>query len=221
MLSVMSNPKRFQHPRFAKAFVDLSEEMDARGGLEHRRRLLAGVRGNAIEVGAGHGRNFAHYPPEVTGVLAVEPEDSLRRLAEQATVHASVPVRVVAGHADQLPAADGSMDAAVLSLVFCSVPDPDSALAELARVLKPGGVLHYYEHVRSTHPVRGLLEDAVTPLYSRFAGGCHLNRDTGGALRAAGFEILEEERFSFRPVRFSPSSLHVLGRAAAPAVTAA
>jgi ubiquinone/menaquinone biosynthesis C-methylase UbiE len=210
----MSALDRFQHPRFAKAFVSVSKEMDARGGADHRRRLLTSLRGDVIEIGAGHGRNFAHYPASVSSVLAVEPDDTLRALAERAAERVAVPIRVVAAHADALPAADGSMDAAVLSLVLCSVPDPAGALAEIGRVLKPGGELHYYEHVRSDHPVYGFLEDAVTPLYSRVAGGCHLNRDIGRLIRAAGFEVVDEERFGFRPTRFAPSTAHLLGRAA-------
>jgi SAM-dependent methyltransferase len=124
-------------------------------------------------------------------------------------------VRVVAGHADALPAGDAGVDA-VTSLVLCTVPDQSRALAEIRRVLVPGGRLRYYEHVRSDG-VTGVLEDAVRPLWTRIAGGCHPNRRTSDGIRAAGFVIEDEERFSWRPVRLSPASDHVIGRAHAPA----
>jgi SAM-dependent methyltransferase len=207
---------RFQHPRFAKVYADVSAESDRRGGDRHRRLLLAGLRGSVIEVGAGHGLNFAHYPPEVTEVLAVEPDDVLRGLARRAAADAPVPVRVVAGHAEALPAADASLDNAVASLVLCSVPDQRRALAEVRRVLVPGGQLRYYEHVRSGG-VKGVVQDAVRPLWTRLAGGCHPNRRTGDAIRAAGFVVDDEDRFTWRPARLSPAADHVIGRAHAPA----
>ncbi|MEU0465446.1 class I SAM-dependent methyltransferase, partial [Amycolatopsis sp. NPDC006131] len=183
---------------------------------EHRDRALAELSGRVIEVGAGNGLNFAHYPDTVTEIVAVEPEDRLRALAEQAAAHAPVPVRVVAGHADALPAEDGAFDAAVASLVLCSVPDVAGALAEIRRVLRPGGELRFFEHVRSDKRLLGLLQNAITPLWSRAGGGCHLNRDTAAAIRAAGFEIAQVDRFSYAPLRFVPRHAHILGRACAP-----
>jgi SAM-dependent methyltransferase len=155
---------------------------------------------------------FAHYPPDVTEVVAVEPEDTLRALAEEAARSAPVPVRVVAGDADHLPVPDGSADAVVASLVLCSVPDQGSALAEVVRVLRLGGELRYYEHVRSTGIV-GVLEDVVSPLWPIVAGGCHPNRRTSAAIRAAGLTVDSEDRFGFRPLRGSPPAVHVLGTA--------
>src|SRR6185503_8191601 len=98
-------------------------------------------------IGAGNGINFANYPPEVTEVVAVEPEAYLRDKAMQAAATAPVEVTVLNGLADALPFEDGSIDAAVTSLVLCSVPDQSRALSEIARVLKPGGRLRFYEHV--------------------------------------------------------------------------
>jgi ubiquinone/menaquinone biosynthesis C-methylase UbiE len=209
----MSGPQEFQHPRFARAYERLSVESDERGGREHRVRLLAGLSGRGIEVGAGNGRNFALYPPAVHEVVAVEPEDRLRAAAERSAAEAGVPVHVVSGHADALPAEDGSVDFAVVSLVLCSVPDPRHALSELRRVLKPGGELRFYEHVRARGRLRGALEDLVTPLWVRGGGGCHPNRRTAEDIAAGGFEITEIERFPFRPSRFVPATAHILGRA--------
>lgn len=202
----MSDLSSCQHPWFARLYVRLSQAAEKAGADAHRDRLLAGLNGKVIELGAGNGLNFRHYPDTVTEVLAVEPDDVLRGHAETAAGKAAIPIRVVAGNADALPAPDGSYDAAVASLVLCSVPDPASALAGLRRALRPGGELRFYEHVRSGRHWLGRLEDLVDPLWSRAAGGCHPNRDTLGAIRAAGFEVSEVEQIRF-------GLQHVLGRA--------
>src|SRR5262249_14317098 len=135
------------HPIFARVYAWGSPAMD-RGGLAGRRRqLLAGLSGQVIEVGAGNGLNFAHYPPEVTRVLAVEPEPHLRRIARRTAGHASIAIEVVDGIAERLPAADATLDAAVVSLVLCSITDQQAVLREISRVLRPGGQLRFFEHV--------------------------------------------------------------------------
>jgi SAM-dependent methyltransferase len=212
----VSDLSRFQHPRFARAYERLSEESDRRGTAEHRARALTGLAGRVIEVGAGNGRNFAHYPAAVTEVIAVEPEDRLRDLAARAARRAPVPVRVVAGHADDLPVENAGCDAAVASLVLCSVPSLDRALAELRRALRPGGELRFFEHVRSANPLVGVVQDLITPLWSMGAAGCHLNRDIAAGIRRAGFEIEELDRFAYAPAAMVPKHAHILGRAHAP-----
>ena len=163
-------------------------------------------------MGAGHGLNFAFYPTAVEHVLAVEPESVLRKAALAAAAKAPVSVEVVEGVADQLPAPDASVDAAVASLVLCSVPDQARALAELHRVLRPGGRLHFYEHVAADHPVaRGLQRLADATLWPRMAGGCHLTRETSSAIAQAGFEIERSRRFNFTPGPPVPPIPHVLG----------
>jgi len=194
----------------------VSRESERRGTAAHRDRALAGLAGRVIEIGAGNGLNFGHYPTTVTEVLAVEPEDRLRALAQRAATQAPVPVRVVPGHADALPTDDATFDAAVASLVLCSVPRVAGALAEIRRVLIPGGELRFFEHVRSAQPWLGLLQDALAPLWSRAAGGCHLNRDTAAAIRAAGFHLEQLDRFYYAPLRFVPAHAHLLGRATTP-----
>lgn len=205
-----------QHPRFARAYLKLSAAAEGRGVAGHRVRLLAGLSGRVIEVGAGNGLNFGHYPTAVTDVVAVEPDDTLRVVAERAAGEAPVPVRVVAGHAEALPGADGSFDAAVASLVLCSVPDQGRALAEIARVLRPGGLLVFYEHVRSAQTVVGWVEDLLTPVWQRAAGGCHPNRDTVQAVERAGFVVDVVDRFSFRLSPCLPGLTHVIARAHKP-----
>ena len=100
----MADLAQFQHPRFARMYERISAESERRGTAGHRDRLLAGLTGQVIEVGAGNGMNFSHYPNTVTEVVAVEPDDHLRALADHATARAALPVRVVAGHATALPA---------------------------------------------------------------------------------------------------------------------
>ncbi|WP_242471940.1 MULTISPECIES: class I SAM-dependent methyltransferase [unclassified Blastococcus] len=201
------------HPWFARMWVRIAAAAEEHGAAEHRARLLAEARGRVLELGAGTGANFAHYPPGVDEVLAVEPEPHLRTLAEQAGERAGVPVTVVDGTADALPAADASVDTAVASLVLCSVPDQATALAELRRVLRPGGRLLFWEHVRSGRPgaarVQRLLDRTVWPAVG---GGCHCSRQTLDAITDAGFAVERVERFRFPDVRLpAPTAPQVLG----------
>lgn len=200
-----------QHPRFARFYIRLSQAAERHGGAEHRERLLKGLSGTVIEVGAGNGLNFGHYPPTVTEVLAVEPDDVLRKHGDRRAADAPVTVTLVAGHADALPADEGSFDAAVVSLVLCSVADPSSALAEIHRVLRPGGELRFYEHVRSPRDWIGHAQDLLTPAWRRAFGACHPNRDTLKTIRESGFEIIDVDTFG---VGIGPLAVtHVLGSA--------
>jgi len=206
-----------KHPIFARFFDRLSEKEERLGQAEHRRQLLAGLSGRVIEVGAGNGLNFKSYPPEVSHVLAVEPEPYLRERAREAAASAPVPIEVVDSVADRLPANDASFDAGVASLVLCSVPDQGAALAELFRVIRPGGELRFYEHIRGHGESLARFQDAATIVWPTFAGGCHPNRDTGAAITAAGFSIESCRRFPFRPCLFCmPVAPRILGIARRP-----
>jgi ubiquinone/menaquinone biosynthesis C-methylase UbiE len=138
-------------------------------------------------------------------------------LAETAAQQAAVPIRVVDGTADALPGPDAGMDAAVASLVLCSVPDQARALAELRRVLRPGGELRFFEHIQAD--TSGLaraqrLADVIWPI---FVGGCHTSRDTLIAITTAGFQLISIRRFRFPDSRLpSPAAPHVLGIARRP-----
>jgi ubiquinone/menaquinone biosynthesis C-methylase UbiE len=191
---------------------------DRRGARDHRRQLLARLSGRVVEVGAGNGLNFAHYPDTVDQVIAIEPEPTLRAAAEDAAAGASVRVTVQPGNADSLPLGDGEVDAAVASLVLCSVPDQARALAELRRVIKPGGELRFYEHViADRQPKRALLKLADSSgFWPAVAGGCHVARDTGAAIEAAGFTIERSDRFMFSAGALEPSIPHILGIARRP-----
>jgi SAM-dependent methyltransferase len=208
----------FSHPIFARMYARMSPKMEQAGAAAHRQRLLDGLTGSVFEVGAGNGMNFAHYPATVTAVLAVEPEPYLRELAGVNAGKAPVRVEVVDGTADLLPAADGTFDAVVSSLLLCSVPDQAVALGEMYRVLRPGGELRFFEHVRAAR--RGLswiqrLFDAT--FWPAVAGGCHTSRDTAAAIKGAGFKIERLERFSFPDFALPlPTSPHILGVARRP-----
>lgn len=198
---------------FGQYFARVGPRMDARGAAAHRRRLIEAAYGAVVEIGAGYGATFPFYPSTVTGVLALEPDATLRALAAAEAVKASVPVTVYDGVAEALPAADESVDVVVSSLVLCSVADQAAALAEVLRVLRPGGLLLFYEHVRSAHRVLAAVEDLFTPLWSRLGGGCHLNRDTAAGIAAAGLTLQNVERFGFAALPGNPRVAHILGTA--------
>jgi ubiquinone/menaquinone biosynthesis C-methylase UbiE len=206
-------------PVFARVLARAAVLEERRGGADHRRRLLAGLRGRVLELGAGSGVSFAYYPAAVTELVAVEPEAHLRAMAQEAAAEAPVPVRVVQGVADDLPAEDASMDAGVVTAVLCSVPDPAAALRELARVIRPGGELRFFEHVAARSPRLARVQRALdATIWPRVNGGCHTHRDTEAAIRAGGFEIEERERFSFRAhIVGAPVAPRILGRARRPA----
>jgi len=209
-------PSTHRHPVFARVYPRIGHAAERRGGAEHRRALLEGLSGRVMEVGAGHGLNFPYYPQGVTQVVAVEPEPYLCGLARRAAVNAPVPIVIRDGIAEALPAADDEFDAAVASLVLCSVDDQQAALAEINRVVRPGGELRFYEHVISERPGMARMQRwADATIYPHLAGGCHAARDTGAAISNAGFQIEREERIAFKPSALVPAIPHILGAARA------
>jgi len=206
------------HPLFARFYARIADAADRSGVGEHRDEMLSGLTGRVVEVGCGPGTNFAHYPDTVTEVLAVEPESFLRDRAAEAAPSAGVPVRVVEGIAHDLPCPAGWADAAVASLVLCSVADPVDALTEMRRVVRPGGELRFYEHVGADTPKLARLQRRLDVAWPHLAGGCHLTRDTAAAIEAAGWEVRDIRRFEFRPCAMAaPVAPHILGRATNPA----
>lgn len=200
------------HPIFARIYTKFSPAMEKGGLADVRVRLLAGLSGRVLEVGAGNGMNFPHYPSQVESVVAVEPDRYLRERAIEAARAAEVRVEVTDGTAGSIPAADGSFDAVVMSLVLCSV-DQAAALREARRVLKPGGRLHFLEHVRAETRVMERAQRIVdATIWPALFGGCHTHRDTLSALEAAGFTIDRVERFLLPESGLrSPASPCVLG----------
>ncbi|MFC5723424.1 class I SAM-dependent methyltransferase [Streptomyces gamaensis] len=212
------------HPLFARFYAKCAPAWDERAGIvAHRRELLAGLSGRVIEIGAGTGLNFPYYPGTVSEIVAIEPERLLRRLAVEAAVRTGVPVDVVPGAAEALPVKSEAFDAAVVSLVLCSVRDVRRALTELRRVLRPGGELRFFEHGRApgrAHAaVQEVLDATVWPL---LFGGCHTARDPLAAITAAGFEPVTYRRIKvpWTPVA-SPASPCVLGVARRPSAPGA
>jgi SAM-dependent methyltransferase len=201
-----------RNPLFARFFDRFAAKDEERGQAELRRELLDGLAGRVLEVGAGNGLNFPHYPATVERLVAVEPEEFLRERASEAAAAAPVPVTVEAGLADRLPFEDGSFDAVVVSGVLCSVPDQQAALAELGRVLRPGGELRFYEHVHAETPARRGLQSVVNVVWPRLMGGCNLNRDTLAGIERAGFTIGRSRAFLFPPgARVSVVASKILG----------
>jgi len=170
---------------YAAVYDRISSGAERAGLSEERHGLLAQAAGATIEIGAGTGANLAHFPPAVTRLCLVEPDPSMRkRLHRRASGRQ---VEIVDAPAEALPFPDGSFDTAVVTFALCSVTDPDTALAEIARVLRPGGRLLFLEHVRDTDPKIARKQDHPVFLYSWI--GCHPNRDTLTAISRAPFEV--------------------------------
>ncbi len=203
------------HPLFARIWpLVATHEVEAIRAM--RRENLAGLRGRVLEVGAGIGTNFAHYPNAVDEVIAVEPEPRLAALARAAAD--AVPTRVVVT-GDTVEAFNDAepFDAVVCSLVLCSVDDPGDVLRRLYSLLRPGGELRYLEHIASAG-ARGRLQRFVdATLWPRLFGNCHTHRDTERAIVEAGFEVDASRReFTLPSWAPMPVSELLLGRARRP-----
>jgi SAM-dependent methyltransferase len=200
------------HPFFAFFYPILGWLGERFGGFaERRRRLLAAAQGRVVEIGAGNGLNFRHYPARVE-VVATEPDPHMLKRARKAAPRAPVRVSLQQASADALPFPDASVDTVVSTLVLCSVPDQAAALAEAKRVLKPGGKLLFLEHVRSDDPKVAEKQDRREPLQMRLGAGCHPNRDTLAAILAAGFEPERVEHPKFPGVKITSPGLSGVAR---------
>ena len=179
--------------RVQAAIYDAMNRGAERGFLGRERpRLLAKAEGSTLEIGAGTGANVEHYRTP-TSVMLTEPEPAMAARLERKLSTAQVPVEVQSASALDLPFLDASFDTVVSTLVLCSVPDPALALAEVRRVLRPGGRFLYIEHGGSDHPKLARWQRRLEPVWKHLAGGCHLTRNVEQMLPAAGFSVVEQD----------------------------
>jgi len=180
--------------RLFSACYDRGFQATEEAGLrEIRRELLAQARGRVLELGAGTGLNLELYPEGIENLTLTEPDPHMTRQLREKLASSEREAELVETPAERLPFPDDSFDTAVVTLVLCTVPDPAASLAEIKRVLKPGGQLLFLEHVRSRHPDLAKWQDRLESPWRFLADGCHCNRDTVSAISAAGFDLGEVE----------------------------
>jgi ubiquinone/menaquinone biosynthesis C-methylase UbiE len=202
---------------FAAMYDRLMAGTEEAGLGERRHELLSSATGRVLEIGAGTGVNLAHYPDAVSELVLTEPEEPMAKRLERKAESAagSRRVSVVRATAESLPFPDDSFDTAVCTLVLCTVQDPQRTLAELERVLKPGGSLLFLEHVRSDDPALARWQDRFTPIWRRIGHGCNPNRPTPQLIQSSGFEGIEMTEGELPKVPPIARPLRV-GRAVAP-----
>jgi ubiquinone/menaquinone biosynthesis C-methylase UbiE len=177
---------------FAAMYDRIMSSTEEAGLRADREALLAGARGDVIEIGGGTGANLPFYGAAVTSVTVTEPEAPMaKRLERKLEGHRGAPAELVIAPAEQLPFEDDRFDTAVSTLVLCTVADQQRALAEIHRVLKPGGMLLFAEHVRSDSPRLARFQDRFNRVNRFVAAGCNCNRDTLDGISRAGFEVRE------------------------------
>lgn len=163
-------------------------------GMKRRRRvLLSEAHGRVVEIGAGTGLNFEHYPDGITDLVVTEPVAAMRRRLARRLQCGHYPARIVDASAEHLPLPDASVDTVVSTLVLCTVDDPERALREIARVLRPDGQLLFIEHVRASSRFLATCQDRLEGPWRHFAGGCRCNRATIELMRSCGFNVAATE----------------------------
>jgi ubiquinone/menaquinone biosynthesis C-methylase UbiE len=193
--------------RLFAAMYDRGLKVTEDAGLrEMRRETLAEASGRTIDLGAGTGANLALYPDAVTALVLAEPNPHMSRQLREKLAHSGRAAELVEAPAEELPFDDSSFDTAVFTLVLCTVPDPEAALAEAARVLKPGGKLLFVEHVRAGDAGLARWQDRLEKPWRFLADGCHCNRDTVAGIEASSFtlERAEQGRLPKAPLLIRP-----------------
>jgi ubiquinone/menaquinone biosynthesis C-methylase UbiE len=154
-----------------------------------RGEALAPARGRVLEIGFGTGLNLAHLPRTVKTLDALEPNPGMKAKAEQRLESCEIPHAVFEGSAEAIPADDGTYDAVISTMTLCTIPDDEAALAEIRRVLRPGGSFLFLEHGLAPDPDVQAWQERLTPFFRPMLGGCHMNRDIRALLEGAGFEL--------------------------------
>lgn len=180
------------HPWLARIY-DVMVWPTEWAGVRKARAAVANAHGLVLEVGVGTGLNLRHYQ-HVRELVCVEPDPFMLARAQRRVRKPPFPVTLVRAAGEQLPFATGTFDAVVITLVLCTVQDPSATVAEIRRVIKPGGRLSFVEHVESSSAFLSRVQHALTPAWKRMAGGCHLNRDSVTTLIGAGFRLENMER---------------------------
>jgi ubiquinone/menaquinone biosynthesis C-methylase UbiE len=181
-------------PLFARGYDRFNKVAEDAGLRDKRRALLARAQRRTLEIGAGTGVHVELSPASVTELVLTEPDGHMRRQLERKLAALGRRAEVVDAGGERLPFPDASIDTAVATLVFCTIPDPGAALAEIARVLRPGGRLLFLEHVRADAPRAARWQDRLERPWGWFGRGCHPNRDTLATIGASELEVAQVER---------------------------
>jgi ubiquinone/menaquinone biosynthesis C-methylase UbiE len=188
---------RLWGPLFARGYDRFTKAAEEAGLRDKRETLLARAQGRTLEIGAGTGLNLELYPDSVTELVLTEPDEHMRRQLEAKLGGFRRQVDVAAAGAERLPFPDSSFDTVVATLVFCTIPDPDAALREVARVLKPEGRLLFLEHVRAENSGTARWQDRLERPWGWIGRGCHPNRDTLASIEASQLEVADVGRDRF------------------------
>ena len=192
----MTSRRRIETPALRPGFyrrrifpARLDREMDTAETRRIRKEVCGPLVGEVVEVGFGTGHNLPYLPATVSRLIAVEPDEYLRALADERLRHTTVAVEIVAGTAERLPLPDASVDAALSTWTLCTVDDPSAVLAEISRVLRPRGALHFVEHGRSPDRRVARWQHRLNRLQRPFNGGCNLDRDIVALINASRLRL--------------------------------
>jgi len=179
---------------FARGYDRFQQASEEAGMRDIRREVLSGASGRTLEIGSGSGLNHDLYPEAVTELVLSEPFGAMADQLRKKVAGRQRPVDVVQAPGEDLPFADGEFDTVALTMVLCSAPDPDAVVAEVARVLRPGGRFLFLEHVRSPEPGLARWQDRLHGAWYVFGHGCHCNRDSLTTIEASPLQLEHSER---------------------------